>query len=710
MTRIAHDLRDARGATLVIFALWLPVLVLFGTFVLDIGNWFVHKRHLQTQADAGALAAGGSFNQCFSSGGGDAAIEGMARKYAGDPGASSPYNTQIGNANVGSITVLINSKHYAVDPDGYTGDDTVESPPCTAKMVDVKATEASLPLFLGVVPNFLNMRLLPAINAHARVEIRSENSSKGALPVGVPDVNPVSAIATFVDDSTGAALSGCTDSASGVALPSCTVPLAEAGTAGNGVVLWNSAASVATVPIGVTNVGARIALAGTSLCNQAGTPACPAGVSAASGSATCNQALVTCYETGTANSLVQIRGWSSTPGGAQPNPPQARSVQLVPGTGCSDPYFSSDKEPCPNVRIAAHIDKGSLAPASVIITAFGGSCPNRGCTLTFVSGDLWQSGDIGISGTGVVPFRLDWEEQSGTVTGLGTCTTRGNNPCKGTFSPNPMRRSYIGTDALSGPIKMVQVWNYDAGSPGTFWADSFQRDASPNTHKLVIKLGITSSLGNAQSVGDPIVALRVIGGSQNQSLDCDPNISNLSDELANGCGPTYAKNTGTLCPNSPPALWALPQPWVCVAVQTGNATNQVPKGLNERVLGDPKPTACPAAGQLGHNNWSMFPDFPTGDPRIIHVFLTPFGSFSGSGSTTVPVINFATFYLTGWTGQGSGFNNPCQGNGDDPVPNNDPGTIVGHFIKYIDSLNTGGGGPDLCDFNAFGNCVAVLTK
>jgi hypothetical protein len=106
----------------------------------------------------------------------------------------------------------------------------------------------------------------------------------------------------------------------------------------------------------------------------------------------------------------------------------------------------------------------------------------------------------------------------------------------------------------------------------------------------------------------------------------------------------------------------------------------------------------------------MFPNFLPGDPRIIQVFLTPFGSFSGSGSTTVPVVNFATFYLTGWTGQGSGFNNPCQGNGDDPVPGNDAGIIVGHFIKYIDSLNTGGGGPDLCDFNAFGNCVAVLTQ
>lgn len=706
MNRLPH-FSDARGATLVIFAIWLPILVLFGTFVLDVGNWFVHKRHLQTQADAGALAAGGSFNQCFG-GGGSAAVENMARQYAGDPGATSAFNSQVGGTNRGTLTVRINSKTYAVGGPGP--DDTVESPPCTAKMVDVKATEANLPLFLGIVPSFLNLRLLPAINAHARVEIRSETTSRGALPVGVPDVNPVAAIATFVDDSTGAALSGCTDSATGVTLPTCTVPLVKGITLGNGVVMWDSTSSVATVPVGVTNVGVRIALAGTSLCNPAASPACGAGMSAAPGSALCNQVLVSCYENGSSNSLVRIRGWSSTPSGAQPNAPQARSVQLMPGTGCSDPYFSSDKAPCPNVRIAAHVDNGSLAASSVIITALGGACPNKGCTLTHGAGDLWTSGDIAISGTGFVPFTLNWEETSGTITGLGTCRNTGSNVCKGTFSPNPIRRSYIGTDALSGPIKLLQVWNYDGGAPGTFWADSFRTDTSPNTHKLAIKLGVTASLGNAQNVGDPIVALRVIGGSQNQSLDCDPATSTLADELATGCSPTYSKNTGTVCPNSPSALWGSPQPWSCVAVQTGNATNQVPKGLNQRVLGNSKPTACPAAGQLGHNNWSTFPNLPAGDPRIIQVFLTPFGSFSGSGSTTVPVVNFATFYLTGWTGQGSGFNNPCQGNGDDPVPNNDPGTIVGHFIKYIDALNTGGGGTDLCDFTAFGNCVSVLTR
>jgi hypothetical protein len=96
---------------------------------------------------------------------------------------------------------------------------------------------------------------------------------------------------------------------------------------------------------------------------------------------------------------------------------------------------------------------------------------------------------------------------------------------------------------------------------------------------------------------------------------------------------------------------------------------------------------------------------------VLQVFLTPFGAFSGSGNDeTVRVTDFATFYITGWTGSGSGFANPCEGNGDDPVPGGDKGTIVGHFIIYIDKLNTGGGSGISCSFTALGTCVLVLTK
>src|SRR5918994_2622825 len=50
------DRRGERGAVLITVVLWLPILVLMASFVLDVANWFVHKRHLQMQADAAALA------------------------------------------------------------------------------------------------------------------------------------------------------------------------------------------------------------------------------------------------------------------------------------------------------------------------------------------------------------------------------------------------------------------------------------------------------------------------------------------------------------------------------------------------------------------------------------------------------------------------------------------------------------------------------
>ena len=68
MIRPAPDRRGLgeRGAALVIVVVWLPVLLLVLMFVVDVGNWFVHKRHLQMQADAAALAGGAHFGDCFS--------------------------------------------------------------------------------------------------------------------------------------------------------------------------------------------------------------------------------------------------------------------------------------------------------------------------------------------------------------------------------------------------------------------------------------------------------------------------------------------------------------------------------------------------------------------------------------------------------------------------------------------------------------------
>ena len=56
---------DERGQVLILTGAVLIVVLFLGTVVVDVGNWFVHRRHLQTQVDAAALAAATAFNGCF---------------------------------------------------------------------------------------------------------------------------------------------------------------------------------------------------------------------------------------------------------------------------------------------------------------------------------------------------------------------------------------------------------------------------------------------------------------------------------------------------------------------------------------------------------------------------------------------------------------------------------------------------------------------
>jgi hypothetical protein len=311
----------------------------------------------------------------------------------------------------------------------------------------------------------------------------------------------------------------------------------------------------------------------------------------------------------------------------------------------------------------------------------------------------WDSAALTLPvAAGPLDVRVDWEETSGKLHG-NTCKSGNGNKCTGSFGN--VQRPFGATSARSGPIQVAQVWEN-----GVVWANAVERCSAVQTsctHNMVVRIGVKASLGNAASVSDPVVALRVIGGSQNQSLDCDPAKSNLKTELAEGCTPAYRphENSDPACPGSPNTLWARPNPppWDCVAVQTGNATNQVAQGLNQRVFGTDKPTSCTQP-----NHW---PNYDPGDPRIIFVIVTPFGAFQGSGSTTVPVVRFAAFYMTGWTGNGSGAN-PCIGRGDE-VPN-DAAEIVGRFIKFVDLPNEGGAGGATCDFSAIDPCTAVMVE
>ena len=74
--------REERGVMIVLVAIILPLLLLTAAAVWDVGNWWTHRRHLQTKADAAALAGGAAWGfPCATDS--DARIVAEARKYVG---------------------------------------------------------------------------------------------------------------------------------------------------------------------------------------------------------------------------------------------------------------------------------------------------------------------------------------------------------------------------------------------------------------------------------------------------------------------------------------------------------------------------------------------------------------------------------------------------------------------------------------------------
>ena len=196
-----------RGQVVVVFALMIPVLFALGAIVLDIGNWYVHKRHLQTQVDAAVLAAGPAFVGCFHApAAANQAIAQTALQYAGDTlRVGTTVNKQVEQPN--DVRVALNSSRYWNKSDGTTSpvngyglDNTMSTPgdPCTTKMLDAKATDDDAPSLWGLIP------LTPSPKTHAKVEIRKVESENGMLPWAVPEIDPRVLYALFVNEDNGA--------------------------------------------------------------------------------------------------------------------------------------------------------------------------------------------------------------------------------------------------------------------------------------------------------------------------------------------------------------------------------------------------------------------------------------------------------------------------------------------------------------------------
>ena len=103
IVRIRSTAAGERGGVMVLVALGLPTLLILIAFVIDVANWFEHKRHLQMQADAGVLAAAQEVRFACD----DAAIADTATRYSG-----TQWNPQVGGTPPTRIFRRLNSKTF----------------------------------------------------------------------------------------------------------------------------------------------------------------------------------------------------------------------------------------------------------------------------------------------------------------------------------------------------------------------------------------------------------------------------------------------------------------------------------------------------------------------------------------------------------------------------------------------------------------------
>lgn len=643
-------------------AIVLPLVVLLATLVIDVGNWFEHRRHLQMQADAAVLAAAADVTYPCD----NAAIKARAAQYGGlaPLAGSGPFNVQIGDTPAANVSSVFNSQTWSgqaspVDPDVRTGE------PCSASMIDVKLTEKDLPYFFRLAS-------VDHINAHARVEINRATELKNFIPVSVIDQRWERGEVTFINENPQP----------GQPAELARRALVKQGVNGSGLAVLGTQNDLpVTFSAGVSRVTVRVAISSSS-------------------STTCGAPGVRCYD-----DVLFARGYEGAPAVSAGSAPKARDVRLVAGT-CSDAAFTTTATrsgtAC-TVGVQADVDWGVANPLSTYDATVTAQLAGGTAVPLTLSGGLW-TGTLSLPpGAGPRTVTLDWRAEKGSIGGTTCGTGKGNKPAPCTGSFGVTQRTFSSSSSASGPIEIAQLWE-----SGGYGVNSFRQCDSGNslcTRSLGVKIAVPGTLENAQSVSDPLYRMRVLDqSSQTQALDCDENLSNLEDEFAAGCSsPGYVINTGQSCAGyTNPG--AMPDPSPCAVTQTGASQSQVGKGMNRRILGSSKPSACTSP-----NHWATFPKLDRGDPRIVYIILTPYQSFTGSGNQAFPVAEFAAFYVTGWQGN-PGFDNPCQGNGDDHA---ERGEIVGHFIKYVQISSGGaGGGGQPCDLssNALGVCVTELTR
>jgi hypothetical protein len=416
---------------------------------------------------------------------------------------------------------------------------------------------------------------------------------------------------------------------------------------------------------------------------------------------TCGDPYVQCFDESstTGPSLLHIQGWSAA-GTPSLTGPLARSVTLSTpaGTTCSDAYYSSTSTTCTE-SISAWVDYGSKKTQGVTVKPVVAGSAESALTPGQTNGSAVQwSGTISLKQAGANQINL-----------LVTCAKGSGAACGNTTSTSAtisnVQRPYVAGTA-SGPI--TGAWLSDSSDPSQ---DPHSLEVCENSDNCNPSLGVTidvaASLQNSQHFADPPYSIR-IGTSQGDVVGCganaSPSASQYRQNLAQGCTGPFTLNT-----SDQTCTAAGTSPYDCVMMVSGVKNGPFQQGLADRIVSSPPP----GDHYYCKNNWTNtnsggVPIIPADDSRVINVFVMPYGSTDASGnpllkSGYVPILNLATFYVTGFAGD------PCSS--DDPAPPNAGNAwLVGHFIKYKNPVNDDGASGTPCDPSALAPCVAVMTK
>jgi len=747
-------LKAETGSIMLLSAVAIPVFLLLGALVLDVGNWYTHKRALQNRADAGALAAGVEYStpagNCFANPAGAAtAIVAKARQYAG---ATAPGDYNLGVNNQADVTVAVNSS--GVTPCKPQPGDSISAAGWIG--TDVIVQESNI----GTLGRTFGMNL-PSITARARVELNEADETDGFVPLAFPEQSIAKARIRFVNDCNGAELAS-----------SVLKPLDSGSQTVSGETLWGpdpsgSAATVApgqvtftlplTVPVpGIggcgdsdrdyTPVRVELRLAGRPDINLSDAVSCATLQAAASAD---------CYP-----SISQIRTYNPD-GQLIGDRPQIGGVSLTPsGTEpcLADPYYARTTAPSGCTFDArAYIDWGSRpdGPGTTFsATIQVGNGASRTLTGPTPSGP-WDAFGIPVAELGPEAVRISWKYElrkgGWAPGGLSNCTN--SDPCvqSGTITVHQANLGDDPTGVQESPSDIV----------GMVKLTRFSSVTSDEVHQghvnTVLSPYVTVGLRTEFKPGD-WSTLRLSEGGRTFSAVCDPywtqpSTGDVAAAFYFGCQPPYAANdttadsfwwstAGQSCPAasaylaSPSGSWPNQTygnaPWRCLELDPGGTAQATADGIalatgncaTKMVAPQPGTGAtatCESSSYTCRNDATYFGTGPPptlSDPRLVKVFVVPWNAYKGvkAGTTqVVPVLRLAAFYITAWK-FGTSF-----GTSVDPCGATNPkvladiaklgagGKVGGYFVKAVDPAAFGTSTKP-CTADDVSLCEVTLTR